>query len=72
MVYALKAEDIWKGDILVADIEELEQFSRVRNLRSEASMQWRIQFRRDGDNFKSLFRKWKQLLLSAKHSRPLV
>ena len=29
--YALIAERIWKGDVLVADIEELENMERVRN-----------------------------------------
>ena len=33
--YALVARRIWKGDIMVADIEELGKFRRVRNPRSE-------------------------------------
>ena len=33
--YVLIAGRIWKGDIMVADIEELENFGRVRNPRSK-------------------------------------
>ena len=43
---ALYAERIWKGDILVADIEELENYGRVRNSCSETQMPKRFSCRR--------------------------
>ena len=37
--YALHADRIWRGDILVADIEELENFGPIRNSCSKTQVE---------------------------------
>ena len=39
--YALHAGGIWKGDVLIADLEELETIGRIGNLLKKDSMRKR-------------------------------